>query len=149
MKRWTTTVAAMCLFALGLGSAFAGGDAAQYGPRMAFPFTAEEDSDGAMYVWFVICDSGFRYEYISANEFPHSKRFREVQDPRDGDVAWWPGLVALYNATTDEYMTATGFRMVRKYALPAKYYRLQLFGEERFTPGAKPGDRLSECMPSR
>jgi hypothetical protein len=146
MKRWKT-VAATCFFVLGLGSALAADDPAQYGPGKAFPFTAEEDSDGAMYVWFIYCDTGFRYEYIPASEFPHSKRFRKVQDPRDGDVAWWPGLVALYSGSKHEYMNARGFQTLRENAQPPDYYRLQLFGDEHFTPAASGGHRVSECMP--
>ncbi len=123
-----------------------------YGPGVAFPFTAEDDHDGAMYVWFLTCSSGFRYDYIPASEFPYTKRFREVTEPRSGDIAWWPTHVSLYNAETREYMTAVGFFQLSDLKPgfpPPKYYRLQLFGDEKFVENSPPGARTAECIPKR
>lgn len=123
-----------------------------YGPGIAFPFTAEEDRDGAMYVWFLYCHTGFRYEYIPASEFPQSKRFRIVDDPRNGDIAWWPGYVALYDAKKQFFMTALGeFHpddLKQDFPKP-KFYRMQLFGSEHFVDDAQSNDRTAECIPKR
>jgi hypothetical protein len=128
-------------------AAYANDDLSAYGPGKAFPFTAEDDHDGAMYVWFIICTSMIRYDYVSASELPQSKRFREVTDPRSGDIAWWPTYVAIFNGATGEYMTARGFfkDYERKPEFgPPKYYRLQVFD------GEKTGERpWTECIPKR
>jgi hypothetical protein len=63
-----------------------------------FPFTAEQDADGAQFVWFIYQQSGFPYDYLPAKQFPTSKRFRPSPDniPQPGDVAWWKEFMAIY-----------------------------------------------------
>jgi len=125
------------------------GRAEEYGPGKAFPFTEEDDQDGARYVWFITCASGFRYDYITAREFPTSRRFRQVDDPRGGDIAWWPTYVAIYKAGTSEYLTAKGFYrpedLKPSFSAP-KYYRLQLFVGEKFAE--RSATRWRMCIPN-
>ena len=53
------------------------------------PFTAEENADGARFVWYVLQRSGMEFEYLPADHFPESPNFavieHGVQDT--GDVA--------------------------------------------------------------
>lgn len=122
-----------------------------YGPGKSFPFTAQDDHDGAMFVWFVICDSGFRYDYIPAADFPASKRFGEVTDARSGDIAWWPTHVSIYKAETKEYLNAVGaFHLSDlKPGFPRpRYFRIKLFGGEKFVENAGTGSRVRECIPT-
>jgi hypothetical protein len=98
----------------------------------------------------MICYGGFRYDYIPANAFPNSKRFREVSEPHSGDIAWWPTHVSLYDADKKQYMTAVGFFRLSDLKPgfpPPKYYRLQLFGNEAFVDPPPNGDRTADCIP--
>ncbi|HEY6837592.1 MAG TPA: tetratricopeptide repeat protein [Geobacteraceae bacterium] len=63
--------------------------------RTSLPFTEEEDRDGSMYVWFVLGQAGIDYRHTRAADFPSSRLFAVVAVPQDGDIAWWPGFVAL------------------------------------------------------
>jgi hypothetical protein len=67
-------------------------------PPQTFPFTAEENADGARFVWYVYNQTGFPFDYVPAKELPASKNFRPApgNKPRAGDVAWWKDYVALY-----------------------------------------------------
>lgn len=123
------------------------GDPSQYGPGKGYPFTAEQDRDGAMFVWFITCYTGLRYDYIPASEFPHTPRFRKVKKPRDGDVAWWPDMVALYQSEGDQYLMATGTRKPGEGMPEPQYYRLRLAKGEKFAPAPTPYERIARCMP--
>ena len=63
-----------------------------------FPFTREQNTDGARYVWFIMTQTGLPYPYVPAKDLPTSDDFREVppDSGRAGDVAWWPDFVAIY-----------------------------------------------------
>jgi hypothetical protein len=65
---------------------------AQRGDEM---LAAEEDADGARLVWLALAQQGC--PYTAARDFPASPAWVEV--PRSkagaGDVAWWPGYVAI------------------------------------------------------
>ena len=67
-------------------------------PSRQFPFTAEENADGARYVWFIYGQSGSSYDYLPAKMLPTSKNFRPASGnkPQLGDVAWWKEFVAIY-----------------------------------------------------
>lgn len=84
-------ILALSAWALVVGSGF-------QAPSKTFPFTAEEDADGARFVWFIFGQSGFSYEYLPAERFPTSKNFRPAPNnkPQAGDVAWWKEYVAIY-----------------------------------------------------
>jgi len=64
----------------------------------AFPFTAQEDSDGARFVWFVYKQAGFYYDYLPAKDLPRSSRLKPAPGnrPQPGDIAWWKQFVAVY-----------------------------------------------------
>jgi hypothetical protein len=63
------------------------------------PFTAEENADGARFVWYVLQRSGMEFDYLPADHFPESPRFRAIEHglQEAGDVAWWPYLMAIYD----------------------------------------------------
>lgn len=75
--------------------------------RTSLPFTAEEDRDGAMYVWFMLCEAGGAPPYTKTADFPKSPFFRKVQEPRPADIAWWKGFVAL-SSGKGKLLTAKG-----------------------------------------
>lgn len=83
-------------------------------PGKTFPFTQAQNQDGAKFVWFIFGDSGFKYDYVPAKDLPNSPNFRQVSEPQPGDVAWWPGYVAivkLHNGKLYSYLTAESERM--------------------------------------
>ena len=63
------------------------------------PFTAEENADGARFVWYVLQRSGMEFDYLPADHFPESPSFRVIEHGLQdtGDVAWWPHLMAIYD----------------------------------------------------
>ena len=68
------------------------------GPGSTLPFSAEDDKDGARWVWFILGKAGFPYEYLPAKDLQKSTRFAPSLDqkPQAGDVAWWKEFVAIY-----------------------------------------------------
>jgi tetratricopeptide (TPR) repeat protein len=81
--------------------------------RTAFPFTAEENRDGAMYVWFMLGQAGLDCPYTKAADFPKSPTFRKVQEPQKADIAWWQGYVALKEGEGDPLLTAEGKKSLK------------------------------------
>lgn len=82
-------------------------------PGKTLPFTQAQNQDGAKYVWFIFGNAGFNYEYVPAKDLPNSLHFREVSTPQPGDVAWWPGYVAivkLHDGKLYSYLTAENER---------------------------------------
>ena len=72
---------------------------AQVPKEKTLPFTAEENADGARFVWFVYGTVGYSYDYVSTKEFPSSPAFKLVANvPQDQDIAWWPDFIGLYSA---------------------------------------------------
>ena len=67
-----------------------------------------QHDDGSDYVWRVFCNSGLRYSFIAASQFPTSARFEEVTTPQTGDIAWWPEFVAIYVAQNQSLITPAG-----------------------------------------
>jgi len=65
--------------------------------QISFPFTEEEDSDGAMYAWFVLNQSGLKAIYIKTEDIPKSSFYSKVEQPKPGDIAWWKNFVAVVN----------------------------------------------------
>ncbi len=116
-------------------------------PSTAVPQTTSVASrdDGAEYVWRVFCSSGLRYSYIPASQFPTSSRFEEVTTPQTGDIAWWPGYVAIFVAQSEQLITSQGF--VKLAALSSdgsqpRYFRMRVLPGE--TAGEKP--QPGECQ---
>ncbi|MEJ1958104.1 MAG: hypothetical protein WDM70_00450 [Nitrosomonadales bacterium] len=78
-----------------------------------FPFTQAENQDGSKFVWFIFGNVGSSYDYVPAKDLPKSPHFGEVAEPQPGDVAWWPGFVAivkLHNGQLYSYITAESER---------------------------------------
>ncbi len=63
------------------------------------PFTAEENADGARFVWYVLQRSSMEFEYLPTDHFPESPRFTAIEHGLQdtGDVAWWPHMMAIYD----------------------------------------------------
>ena len=76
--------------------------------RTALPFTADEDRDGAMYVWFVLGQAGVLYPYTRAADFAASPLFIRVETPQNADIAWWQGFVALYRGSEKRLLSSNG-----------------------------------------
>lgn len=92
----------------------------------SFPFTGEEDRDGAMYVWFILGQAGFDYPFIRGKDFPGSPLFKRVGEPQEGDIAWWQGLVAIYQGEGAKLLTARGelrLKEIEKKRGKASWYR--------------------------
>ncbi len=64
------------------------------------PFTAEENADGAKFVWYVLNRSDMKFYYLPADHFTESPNFAPVEHglQRSGDVAWWPHMMAIYDS---------------------------------------------------
>ena len=74
----------------------------------SLPFTADEDRDGAMFIWFIFSQKGIDYPFTRTDDIPRSRVFREVQAPERPDIAWWKGFVAIYRSETGTLLTARG-----------------------------------------
>jgi hypothetical protein len=63
------------------------------------PRQAEEDADGSRFVWLVLKRSGMEFDYLSADHFAESPKFRPIEHGMQdtGDVAWWPHFMAIYD----------------------------------------------------
>lgn len=63
------------------------------------PFTAQENADGARFVWYVLQRSGMEFDYLPADDFPESPNFTVIEHGLQdtGDVAWWPRMMAIYD----------------------------------------------------
>ncbi|MCU0756005.1 MAG: hypothetical protein MUE46_12915 [Xanthomonadales bacterium] len=96
-----------------------------------FPFTEEENQDGAKFVWFMFDRVNLGYDYVTARELPKSDGFRVVYFPRTGDVAWWPEFVAIVKVGEEKqltYLTAESERAPEeiedRYGKPVFYRRV-------------------------
>lgn len=77
--------------------------------EISLPFTAEENRDGAMYVWFILDREGILFPYTKAAEFPRSPFFKRVPEPpQSADIAWWKGFVAIYRSEKGTLLSARG-----------------------------------------
>lgn len=101
-------------------------------PLQTFPFTAEENADGARFVWFVYNQTGFPFDYVPAKALPTSKNFQPAPEnkPQVGDVAWWKEFVAIYagdDAPRDANIVTApkkvGLRELEKRYGPVMWYR--------------------------
>jgi hypothetical protein len=63
------------------------------------PFTAQENADGARFVWYVLQRSGMEFDYLPADHFAESPNFAVIEHglQNSGDVAWWPRMMAIYD----------------------------------------------------
>lgn len=114
---------------------------AAYADR-GLPFTEQENADGARFVWYVLGRSDMKFDYLPADHFPESPDFTPVEHglQRSGDVAWWPHLMAIYDATFAQarelpadvaIITAQGPRsltVLEQEMGPATFYRYRAGG---------------------
>lgn len=75
---------------------------------ISLPFIAEENRDGAMFVWFIFGQKGLDYPYTKAADFPQSPYFKEAQERELGYIAWWKGFVAIYRGEKETLLSASG-----------------------------------------
>jgi hypothetical protein len=74
----------------------------------AFPFTEDEDRDGARMVWFLMNVSGLKatkHAYIPVKDIPKSNRWLNVKPDeqlQQIDMAWWPNAVAVLMDTENQ-----------------------------------------------
>jgi tetratricopeptide (TPR) repeat protein len=81
--------------------------------QTSLPFTEEENRDGAMYVWFILGQSGIGYSFTRAADFPKSPLFKKVGEPQAADIAWWKGFIALNGGKGDVLLTAQGEKSLK------------------------------------
>lgn len=86
---------ALCALLAALLAGLAPAQAADPGP--AYP--PEENADGSRFVWLVLKRSGMEFDYLPADHFAESPKFRPIEHGLQdtGDVAWWPHFMALYD----------------------------------------------------
>lgn len=63
------------------------------------PFSAEENADGARFVWYVLNRSDMKFDSLPTEHFAESPNFRTVEHglQKSGDVVWWPQMMAIYD----------------------------------------------------
>lgn len=93
-------ITATLLLALLLSSLVFAGQA-----ERRFPFTQAQNQDGAKFVWFMFERVNLHYKYVPAEDLPESGNFLKVFAPRTGDVAWWPGFVAIVKVDEEQQVT--------------------------------------------
>jgi hypothetical protein len=78
------------------------------------PFSADDNGDGARFVWFANCRAGLPYAYVRTADVPHSGDFTEIDSttpsggPRAGDVAWWPSYMGTIAGASGPIITPGG-----------------------------------------
>ena len=100
---------------------------------------SRQHDDGAQYVWRVFCNSGLKYGFIPASQFPTSTRFVEVANPQTGDIAWWPEFVAIFVSQNQSLITQAGMVKLADLSNDGSrphFYRMRVLAGE--DPGAKP-----------
>jgi len=108
-------------------------------PRGSLPFTKAQNLDGARFVWYVFQKADLGYDYVTADALPASLKFREETSPRNGDVAWWPGYVALVSMKPGEPMQFITAEAVRGEAvMEAIYGKPRFFTPMQLGPCADP-----------
>ena len=138
MRRLLFAVTALVTFAVPSLAAI------QAAPEAQVASLGRHHDDGSEYVWRVFCNSGLRYSFIPASQFPVSARFEEVSSPQTGDIAWWPEFVAIFVAQNQSLITQAG--MVKLADLSADgarphFFRMRVLADEE--PGNKPA--TGEC----
>jgi tetratricopeptide (TPR) repeat protein len=103
--------------------------------QTSLPFTAEENRDGAMFVWFILGQEGFDCTYTKAADFPQSPFFKEARERQPADIAWWKGFVAIYRGEKEMLLSARGdlpLNAEEKKRGKARWFRYD--GPPRVTP---------------
>jgi tetratricopeptide (TPR) repeat protein len=103
--------------------------------QTSLPFTAEENRDGAMFVWFILGQEGFDYPFTKAVDFPRSPFFKEAQERQPADIAWWKGFVTIYRGEKEMLLSAGSdlpLKAEEKKRGKARWFRYD--GPPRVTP---------------
>lgn len=105
---------------------------AQDSSKRTFPFTKEQNSDNAMFVWFIYKQSRFDFDYLPAKQFPTSKHFTIApnNEPQAGDVAWtskFMGIFAPAKKTTEQVASSPAI-ITAESTIPVKTF------ENKFGP---------------
>ncbi|HTX54438.1 MAG TPA: hypothetical protein VMD08_13600 [Candidatus Baltobacteraceae bacterium] len=96
--------------------------------RRVLPFSPEENTDGARFVWLIERHNGMPRPYVAASDFPSSSDFRQVEpdSARDGDVVWWPSLVGFFDAGGKSLVLLEGRQPLATFVQrlgPPRFYR--------------------------
>ena len=79
------------------------------------PFSAEDNADGARFVWFNNCLAGMPYQFVPTKDIPASSWYTEIDattpsgGPRAGDVIWWPSFMATIEGADGPAVTPEGW----------------------------------------
>jgi hypothetical protein len=106
-------------------------------PGATLPFTREQNSDGARWVWFIYQQAKFDYDYACTMDFPASPRFGRVDAAQVGDVAWWPDFMAIVEIKDGERWYMTAEERIEGAALEASLGQPLFF--RYIVPAKKPG----------
>jgi len=74
--------------------------------RTALPFTADEDKDGSMHIWYLLNLSGVAAPYTKASTFPASRAYTKTDQPKAGDIGCGKSFCAVL-INNDKFQTAT------------------------------------------
>jgi hypothetical protein len=133
MRRLLLAAAVLAAFAAPAPAAI------ETGPQAQLASLGRHHDDGSEYVWRVFCNSGLKYSFIPASQFPSSERFEEVTAPQTGDIAWWPEFVAIFVAQNQSLITQAGMVKLADLSTDGShphFYRMRVQAGE--DPTAKP-----------
>lgn len=80
-----------------------------------YPFSAQENRDGARFVWFIYQQAKKPYDYLPAATLHTSPRLQEVSRdfPVMGDIVCWKELAVIYDPEAPfRYNLSSDFRLV-------------------------------------
>jgi len=81
-------------------SAFSFASSSEVRPTLNLPFTAEENYDGYLFIWYTFKVAGIEIPHIRTAEIPVSKNFKRVKKPDEFIIAWWPNYAVLLTEKT-------------------------------------------------
>jgi hypothetical protein len=94
------------------------------------PFSAQEDRDGARFVWFIYGRGPYRYEYVPVDSFPRPSEFTQVEPEmvQAGDVVRWPQWMGIADGEGEGSVVGGGARrsirdLTRTFGAEPKYFR--------------------------
>jgi len=69
-------------------------------PTLSLPFTAEENYDGYLFIWYTYKLAEIEIPHIRTVEIPNSKYFKPRNKPAEFTIAWWPNYAVLLTEKT-------------------------------------------------
>jgi len=115
--------------------------------RTALPFTADEDKDGSMHIWYLLNLSGAAAPYTKAAEFSSSRSYTKVEQSKTGDVGCGKSFCAVL-INNDKLQTAT--EKLSRQTFTKRYGHISWYrfsGKHKVTTkkgGAAPRDALNK-----